>query len=85
MARFKLVKISKRKVEVQKVRFKPNFLVLLISFACAVFVWLYLTGTNNPPKTTTPEESKGNETVSAVIIRETASDTLFKGGTVGEA
>ena len=46
MARFRLAKIRKRKVEVQKVRFKPNFWVLLLSFLCAFLVWLYVTGSH---------------------------------------
>lgn len=46
MARFRLAKIRRRKVEVQKVRFKPNFWVLLLSFLCAFLVWLYVTGSH---------------------------------------
>ncbi len=46
MARFRLVKIRKRKVEVQKVKFKPNFWMLLLSFLCAFLVWLYVTGSH---------------------------------------
>ncbi len=49
MARFKLVKIRRRKVEVQKVRFKPNFWMLLLSFLCAFLVWLYVTGKHPAP------------------------------------
>lgn len=66
MARFKLVKIGRRKVEVQKVRLKLNFGILLVAFACAFLVWLYVKGSTAPM----PPEHEGTspeETVSAQI------------------
>lgn len=44
MRRFKLSKISKRKVEVQKVRLKINFGILLLAFLFACLVWMYVVG-----------------------------------------
>ncbi len=44
MRRFKLAKISKRRVEVQKVRLKINFGTLLLAFLFACLVWLYVVG-----------------------------------------
>lgn len=57
MARFKLVKIGKkgkRRVEVQKVRFKLHFGALLLALVCAMLVWLYVKG-STPPKPEYPE------------------------------
>ena len=66
MARFKLVKTGKRRVEVRKVRFKVNFVVLILSLACAVLVWLYVTGRNADPDLLNPEETKESQTQSEV-------------------
>ena len=62
MARFKLVKISKRRVEVQKVRLKVRLGILLVAFACAFLVWLYVKG-SRLPMPLPPEESQPQETV----------------------
>lgn len=99
MARFKLVKIGRRKVEVQKVRFKLNLVALLISFACAVLVWLYMTGRNprpesDPSMSGRPEESAAvestrgettvlTELVSAYSVLEVSA--CVNGGLVCEA
>lgn len=91
MARFKLVKIGRRKVEVQKVRFKVNLGVLLGSFLCAVFVWMYLTGRGDgpvlfPPKDDTPHESEVTDvadTDAATCLDEATVPTY--GGSAREA
>ncbi len=65
MARFKLVKIGKkgkRRVEVQKVRFKLHFGALLLALACAILVWLYVKG--SAPKKPEYPEGLPPETVS---------------------
>ena len=55
MRRFKLVKISKRRVEVQKVRFGINIGTLAVALLFAVLVWLYVAGSQTPA--TTPGET----------------------------
>ena len=54
MRRFKLVRVNRRKVEVQKVKLKINYGTLLIAFLFACLVWLYVAGSdiqkNTPPE-----------------------------------
>lgn len=54
MRRFKLVRVNRRKVEVQKVKLKINYGTLLIAFLFACLVWLYVAGSdlqkNIPPE-----------------------------------
>ena len=69
MARFKLVK-KKRKVEVQKVRFKPNFWVLLLSFLCAFLVWLYVTGSHLASESQDAEKAPVGTQSSTVSVNE---------------
>ena len=88
LARFKLVKIGKKKVEVQKVRFKVNLAVLLGSFLCAVFVWMYLTGRDAaseliPPEGETHPENEVTETTAGIGTAEVLS--WVSGGSVREA
>lgn len=46
MRRFKLVRVNRRKVEVQKIKLKVNFVSLLVAFLFACLVWLYVAGTD---------------------------------------
>ena len=57
MRRFKLAKIGKRRVEVQKVRLKINFTTLLLAFLFAFLVWLYVAGSENKAPTDTQDTS----------------------------
>lgn len=58
MRRFKLTKINKRRVEVQKVRLKINFGTLLLAFLFACLVWLYVAGSGvGQGQTSVPEDT----------------------------
>ena len=91
MARFKLVKISRRRVEVQKVRLKVQFGILLFAFACAFLVWLYIKGTQLRLDENQPAESVTAET-ETMAEAETDTDGTFAattpisedGGNTGE-
>lgn len=76
MARFKLVKISRRRVEVQKVRLKVNFGILLFAFACAILVWLYVKG-SRLPKPIPPEETQPSETVTTETETTPEAETVL--------
>ena len=60
MRRFKLVKTSKRKVEVQKVRLKVNFGTLLLALLFACLVWLYVAGSTPKPLPPDPTDTSVN-------------------------
>ena len=60
MRRFKLVRISKRKVEVQKVRLKVNFGTLIIALLFACLVWLYVAGSSPKPLPPDPADTSVN-------------------------
>ncbi len=76
MARFKLVKISRRKVEVQKVRLKIHFGILLGAFACAFLVWLYVKG-SRLPEPGLLEDTQPNETVAAETETTPETETVL--------
>lgn len=79
MGRFKLVRISKKKVEVQKIRFKMNFGTVLIAFAFACLVWLYVAGSDTRPEPmdpgahTTPDTEEGSAVEASLMGPEQAS------------
>ncbi len=73
MRRFKLVKISKRRVEVQKVRFRINFGTLAVALLVAVLVWLYIAG-SQAPQTPSPDTPDTQEMV--VTQSATEEETL---------
>ena len=89
MARFKFVRISKRKVEVQKVRFKIKLGMLLVAFACAFIVWLYVKGSTPPelppPEETSPVEEISSETEAEWTAAETSESVHLKEGSRGNA
>lgn len=70
MARFRLVKIGKRRVEVQKVRFKPSFWTLLLCFLCAFLVWLYVTGSHLSSEAENTEKAPEGTQSSVVAVSE---------------
>ena len=67
MRRFKLVKISRRRVEVQKIRLKINFSTLLIAFLFACLVWLYVAGSDirNPQH---PDSQDTSATMAQTVV-----------------
>lgn len=74
MARFKFVRINRRRVEVQKVRFRVKIGMLVIAFACAFIVWLYVKG-STPPEQPPVAETQPVETQAAESQTETSAET----------
>lgn len=80
MARFKFVKINRRRVEVQKVHFRVKFGMLLIAFACAFIVWLYVKG-STPPELPPMIETQPEETQTETVTEtETSLSDTTDGG-----
>ena len=74
MARFRLVKIGKKKVEVRKVGLKVNLTALFISVVFAVLIWLYLTGRGTHTKPGQPEGPCPEETSTSEQVTESVSE-----------
>ena len=74
MARFRLVKIGKKKVEVRKVGLKVNLTALFLSFLFAVLIWLYLTGRDASVKPEQSEDSQPEKTQTAEHVTKSLSE-----------
>lgn len=75
MARFKLVRIGKKgkkRVEVQKVRFKLHFGALIFALICAFLVWFYVKG-STPPALEPPRSDETTPTETAEIFNDTVN------------
>ncbi len=78
----------------QKVRFKIKLGMLLIAFACAFIVWLYVKGSTPPElppseetrtEETTPGEDTSPETEAEGTAAETSESARLNEGSQGDA